>query len=184
MTFEVDKSASKLEREIAEAYNLNRVMKGDHEALRDAALSVSAELARAGWLKGQALRDHGMAQLAVVQAEEDVKRFEALSFVKLRESLDGGKDSKGRPKPPTVDQISASVRTEPQVEEARMDLQDTRLAEVDAKFLTNLCWDLVEAYKLRGSMINSLAADRRAELSTDNYLKKMAREAREDRENE
>ncbi len=173
-----------LKQQISNAYKLTSEIKGSYEALRDAALMISSQLARAGWLKAQARHAHGYAKARVAECEDNVKRSDAAQYLLFRATIDGGQDSKGNNKLPTEGTISAAIAASDEHELAMDDLRDSRLAEVDAQHLVDLGWDLVEALKHRSSMINSLAADRRAELSTDFLLRKQAQHAAEDRDDD
>lgn len=174
-------SVAKLKDDIREAYRFADTLKASYESLRDASLSISAQLARAGYLKANARRDHSLTKQRVVELEEELKRIDATLYLRFREEM-AAADSKGKMKPPTEGTISAAILASDEHEFVLSDLRDARLAEIDAHHLVDLTWDLVEALKVRSTMINSLAADRRAELSTDFLLRKQAQEAAEDRD--
>lgn len=172
-----------LKEQIREAYRFTDAIKGNYESLRDASLKISAELARAGWLKATARREHALAKQRVVEIEEELKRVDAALYLQFREEM-ASEDSKGKKKSPTESTISSAIISSDEHELVLGDLRDARLYEIDMQHLVDLTWDLVEALKVRSSMINSLAADRRAELSTDFLLRKQAQEAAEDRDSQ
>lgn len=153
----------------------------NYAAVQESFLRISSQQARVGKVKSDFKRLLGEAKCALEEAKTELGRVHALLYLKLRET-NMGEDSKGKPKPPSETTLNSLILQEERYQEAQAELHACELSVVDAQHAFDRAYEACEAVKTKRDALNSLAADRRAELATDPNLRKMAREDREERE--
>lgn len=147
-------------------------------------IRLPAQMSRVGRFKSNAKRALGEARVSLDEAKHDLERTEAVLFLKYRETLDNGNDSKGNPRAPTEAQIKAAIVNDKRRVEVKQAVLDAELSVVDAQADYDHAWEEMESIKAKKEMLVSLGADRRAELGSDPSLRRQSREIRADAESD
>lgn len=171
-----------IERGLDELESHAEILDDSRDTIGNERVRISGILMRAGRLHAAAQRLRAESAYEVQEAKDALRHAETMLYLRYREQLADTDAKTGRVKHPTEKTLDSEVEQDARWISKRDHLRDVELAALDVRELDDRARALLEALRVKAQMLGSLAADHRAEISSDPQLRREALEDREHRE--